>query len=190
MATPLLSLRIASKRDVLLARQRARQLAGLLGLSPFEKMQTAAAAFDAARWARQAMGRAVLRFESDGSVLRIVAAPPPGAAEPRRKTNPRRFPHHEVIDPQTLDEGGTRRLLAKLREVGAEADAHRFVIPLPTSRHGLADYDVTWLLTELSRLTPLEPFDEVALQNTELLQALAELNARTPSRPRVTRPAA
>lgn len=191
MATPLLSLKIRSKRDVLLARQRARQLAGLLGLGPFEKMQVAAAAFDTARWARQAMGRAVLRFESDDGVLRILATPPSGKEARRTQERGIRGLRDPLPDGAALDARGTRRLLARLREVAAEADAHRVVVPLPGGRRGLADYDVTWLLTELSRLTPLDPFDEVAVQNAELLQALAELSARAaPGRSRLARPAA
>ena len=61
MATALYSLKIKNKRDVLLARQRARQLTRLLGYAEAEQLLLASAAFELAWTTYQSRGRVALR---------------------------------------------------------------------------------------------------------------------------------
>jgi hypothetical protein len=65
----LLTLKVRTKRDVLRARQRARQIARLLGYEPVEQSWIAASVFDMARKAMT--HRAVLRIELQPDLLRI-----------------------------------------------------------------------------------------------------------------------
>src|SRR6266849_5532239 len=74
MAIPLLTLSLRNKRDVLLARQRARQIAGLLGYSPQLRLAVAARVFEIAWQAFQLRGRRVVVFQVDANVLHVFAA--------------------------------------------------------------------------------------------------------------------
>jgi len=76
MTTSLLfQLRIGRKRDVIAARQRARQLAALLGYSVAEQSRIASAVFELARQTREQIGRAILNFEVSADALRVVPHP-------------------------------------------------------------------------------------------------------------------
>src|ERR1700687_3608779 len=74
MLTPLLSLTLQSKRDVVLARQSARQLAKLLGFGTREQMRIAAAVFEVAYNACRSLGRVTLNFELTEASLRVFPA--------------------------------------------------------------------------------------------------------------------
>ena len=72
MGAPLHTLALRGKRDVVLARQRARQIAGLLGFSTSEQTCIAAVVFEIACTAYQAGGRSALHFRADDGVFRVV----------------------------------------------------------------------------------------------------------------------
>lgn len=74
MTTPILMLPVRRKRDVLIARQRTRQVAALLGYEPPEQVLLAAAVFELARQVRRAR-RARLRVEAVRGILRISGGP-------------------------------------------------------------------------------------------------------------------
>ena len=76
MATALYSLKIKNKRDVLLARQRARQLTKLLGYAEAEQLLLASAAFELAWTTYQSRGRVALHFTLENDCLRISCARP------------------------------------------------------------------------------------------------------------------
>jgi hypothetical protein len=75
MSEPILTLRLRSKRDVVLARQRARQVAGLLGYDRPEQVQIATAAFDLAAAFLRQKGRGVFRFHASAGTLRMQTEP-------------------------------------------------------------------------------------------------------------------
>jgi hypothetical protein len=75
MSEPILTLRLRSKRDVLIARQRARQVAGLLGYDRPQQVQIAAATFDLAAAFLRQKGRGVLRFHASAGSLRVCTEP-------------------------------------------------------------------------------------------------------------------
>ena len=66
MITSLLTLRVRSRRDVLVARQRARQVAGLLRFSPRRQHMIAAAVFEIAFGLTRRPGGGTLQFELHG----------------------------------------------------------------------------------------------------------------------------
>ena len=74
MSTPFLSLPVAARRDVVLARDRARQVAGLLGFDALEQACVAAAVFEIASQAREA-GRSMLHFQVEGDLFQVFAMP-------------------------------------------------------------------------------------------------------------------
>jgi hypothetical protein len=76
MGQPLLSLPLRNKRDSLIARQRTRQLAGLLGYDLHEQAGIAAGVF-AVAWQIQSLRSPVqLCFHLEDDTLRIVARAP------------------------------------------------------------------------------------------------------------------
>src|SRR5438552_837469 len=74
MTTPLLSLTLQSKRDIVLARQCARRLAKLLGFQPSEQTRIAAAVFEIAYNARRTMGRVSLHFRLADARFQVFPA--------------------------------------------------------------------------------------------------------------------
>jgi hypothetical protein len=68
----LLELPLRRNRDLLLARQRGRQIAGLLGFGPAQQIRIAAGVFEIAGGAAE---DAVLRFSITEEVFRVVAVP-------------------------------------------------------------------------------------------------------------------
>lgn len=74
MITSLLTLRVRSRRDVLVARQRARQVAGLLRFSPRRQHVIAAAVFEIALGLTGRPGGGTLQFELHGDALHVFTA--------------------------------------------------------------------------------------------------------------------
>jgi len=75
MSEPILTLSLRRKRDVLVARQRARQVAGLLGFDRGQQVHIAAAVFDLAAAFLRQRGRGVLRFHAEGGSFRVATEP-------------------------------------------------------------------------------------------------------------------
>jgi hypothetical protein len=75
MSEPILTLSLRRKRDVLIARQRTRQIAGLLGYDGRQQVQIAAAVFDLGVAFLRQRGRGVLRFHADGGSFRVATEP-------------------------------------------------------------------------------------------------------------------
>jgi hypothetical protein len=77
MSTSFFVLLVRSRRDVVLARERARQIAGLLGFDALEQAGIGAAVFEIASRAREQSGRAALQFQAEDGTFRVVPAPSP-----------------------------------------------------------------------------------------------------------------
>ncbi len=142
----LLNLPLRSKRDVLFARQRARQVAALLHFSPDEQACIAAGAFAVAAEAlRQALsGELCLQIENHA--LHIF----PRASAARGK------------QPAILSFFTAQRSL-------------RMVKPLPAEAPPLADEDLAWIAAQLEDHAPGSLFEEVRNQNQEVLALLSAL---------------
>jgi hypothetical protein len=131
MNLPILTLALRRKRDLLLARQQARQVARLLGFNSREQIHIAATVFEIARNTLQHTRRGSLHFRVVNQLLQVC---PTGA-------------------------GSTLRLEK----------------PLPNESAAVAREDLSWLLPELARLTPLNLFEEMWNQNQELLRLLRDV---------------
>src|SRR5690242_13257252 len=75
MSSSLLSVEVRLEPDIVLARQRARQIAGLLGFPPLDQTRIATAASEIARNS--------FEFAGGGRVEFLVTAGPPGGLEIR-----------------------------------------------------------------------------------------------------------
>ena len=71
MSTPFFTLQLCRPRDFLVARQRTRHLANLLGFDPADQALMAAAVFEVAFQACRLTGCGVLHFEVEDDLLRI-----------------------------------------------------------------------------------------------------------------------
>jgi hypothetical protein len=139
------------KRDVVVARHRARQIARLLGFDAREQACIAAGVFVIARTAWQHTGRRALAFELAGDVFQVVP----------------------VLGPRPdADLGG---LLNRL-PLPAK-DLLRLEKTLPPDRPAVDRADLAWVVEELARRTPLDVFEELERQNQELLVALLDLHS-------------
>lgn len=131
MGTTLLTLSVRRQRDILMARQRARQIANLLGFEPEAQLEISTAVFEIAHQLLRRWGEGSLQFLVDDQTLRIVC--PETEAAPR------------------LDR------------------------PLPRKDLPLTGADLLWTVEALHQLTPLNLFEEIQLQNRELMGALHDL---------------
>lgn len=168
MSTPLLTIALRSKRDVVEARQRGRQLAGLLGLPPAEQLLVSAAVFEVAWSALQSRGHCQLCFQIEDHRLAVFAT----KLERKKPVSGNRA--------KKLEAPALMQLLAKLDEPAApRASELRLEKPLPVSPGTLAVEDIPWAAQELAKQTPLNLFEEIRRQNQELLRLLHELTGKS-----------
>jgi hypothetical protein len=143
--TPFLTLKLRTKKDVLLARQRARRVASLLAFDPQEQACIAAAVFLVAEQALAQFGSAQLCFQSENNQLLVFA-------EQTETANPR-----------------LQGLL------GNEQARMRLVKPLPTRDGPAEEIELGWLVRKLEQTSGESLFAEIARQNQEILVLLHEL---------------
>lgn len=178
MSIPVLTLPLRSKRDLLLVRQRARQLAGLLGFDVRAQLGISAAVFELAWCAFQDRGRSAIVFQIETDLFQVFAAnmkrrPTEDAREEFRKSWLSGVPQRKI------DPDGARRLLGQILQLPprAQKPALRLELPLPRKALSLSPEDLVWAIQELARHTPLNLFEEIHLQNQELLRLLHEVQA-------------
>ncbi len=176
MTGAILRVRILHETDVVLARQRARQIAALLGLDAQDQTRFATAASEIARNAfRYAGGGSIEFFLQDDTLLARVTDQGPGIPNLR-----------EILDGRYVSPTGMG-----LGIIGAKRLSDRFTIDsspgtgtsvligrrlprgLPSARPTPAD-----IADDLARRPPQSPLEEAQNQNQELLRALEALHLR------------
>src|SRR5436190_15614521 len=180
MTDPLLSVALACEPDVVLARQRARQIAGALGFDITEQTRISTAVSEIARnayaYAVAGRVRSPIEGQQPPQVLTIaVVDEGPGIAR-----------LDEVLSGSYRSETGMG-----LGIVGARRLMDYFTVDstpagttitlkklLPARRPALTARDVARLQTDLIAERPDGLIGEVQRQNQELLRALDDLNAR------------
>jgi signal transduction histidine kinase/CheY-like chemotaxis protein len=175
------SVAVRHEQDVVLARQRARQIAGLLGFDKQDQTRVATAVSEIARNAFRYAGGGNVDFSLDEGtapgLLEIrVADRGPGITDLERilegryssptgmgigLTGARRLMDHFTIE--TAPQRGTTVVLRKL---------------LPRHAKPLDNGERAAIAAELTRQRPHDPVQEVQQQNQELLRALGELTRR------------
>ncbi|MGE5610068.1 MAG: ATP-binding protein [Bacillota bacterium] len=179
-STAILTIELRFEHDLVLARQRARQLAGLLGFDAQDQTRIATAVSEIARNAYKYAGGGKVQFlvqsSSPGVLLIRVQDSGPGISnvqaildgQYRSRTGmglgiigaKRLMDQFEV---ESAPRKGTTVLLGKQRSPKAA----------PLSPQTIAD-----LTDQLIRSQPQDPFEELQNQNQELLRTMDELRQR------------
>ncbi len=174
----LLTLELRYEHDVVLARQRARQLAGLLGFDVQEQTRVATAVSEIARNAHEYAGGGQVRF-------RIVRDPDgPSVFSVRvRDQGPGIADVDAILDGRYVSRTGmglgilgARRLSDRFHLESAPGKGTTVEIgrALPhNARFTMADADR--VVSAIAQGTSQSPFEEIQRQNQELLQALDEV---------------
>lgn len=157
MSQTLITLKLDASRDLLAARQRARQLAGLLGFEPREQALIGAAVFEIARAAWQQQRPSTLVFQLDQETLRV-------------------FPEAKVEVGVKM----TRRVMDRLLSDGLSASKTLLHLekPLPKRPRPVSLEDLPWTIQQLTQITPLNLMEEIQQQNRELLGVYLELQTK------------
>jgi signal transduction histidine kinase/CheY-like chemotaxis protein len=180
MSKPLLNIEIRLEHDVVLARQRARQVAGLLGFEAQDQTRIATAVSEIARNAFQYAGGGRVEFLVDEQA-------PPLFLVRVSDRGPGIQPLQAILDGRyTSATGmgvgvvGARRLMDRFH-IESRPGAGTTVLlgkTLPRSAPALTPANLARVADELARRAPQDPFEEVRQQNQELLQTLDELSQR------------
>jgi signal transduction histidine kinase/CheY-like chemotaxis protein len=175
----ILTLRLRHERHVVQARQRARDIAALLGFEHQDQIRLATATSELARNA--------FRYASDGIVefrvgtitpqLFVVAVSDSGPGIPNLA---------EVLDGKYISKTGlgrgiigTKRLMDQFEISSAPGGTLVETAKLMPATTRFVDADgVRNILKELAKSGAADPFDEVERQNQELLKTLAELREK------------
>jgi signal transduction histidine kinase len=178
--TRLLTVQITRDEDVVLARQRARQVADALGFDGQDQTRIATAVSELARNVARYAGRGAVEFALDleGQALAItVSDSGPG------------IPHLDsVLDGTYRSETGmgvgitgARRIMDAfdIQSTPGKGTVARMRKHVPRRRDSASRQEVARLVDTLARQTPAPSLiDEVQEQNHELLAALEELRLR------------
>jgi hypothetical protein len=150
-AQPFLTFPIRGKKDVIRARQRARQVASLLQFSPQDQACLAAGTFVIACQALESLGTAVVCFQLEDAQLKVFANVEGAPGEANHPVN---------------------RITCLPARDGLQL---RLVKPLPADSR-LAEADLAWLVNNVGETRGLL-FEEVIKQNQEVLMLLHTLHA-------------
>jgi signal transduction histidine kinase/CheY-like chemotaxis protein len=179
MTKAILNLEVRLEHDVVLARQRARQIAGLLGFDPQDQTRIATAVSEVARNAFQYAGGGKVEFLLDDSAaasfLVRVRDRGPGIKELPAILEGR----YQSTTGMGVGLIGARRLMDSFRIESAAGQGTTIELGrgLPKGNRSGA-VDVARLASELASRGPQNPFEEVQQQNQEVLRTLEELNQR------------
>ena len=141
------TLRLCCKRDLVLVRQHARQIAAMLEFSPHEQMWISAAVFELAQATCRGKRRAGIRFRVTNNSLHV-------------------FPL------RTACRFGRITVLRRNRR-----SPLRLVVHLPHETTSARLADVAWAMKQLTELTPADLFEELQVQNQEFLRTCQQLRA-------------
>jgi signal transduction histidine kinase/CheY-like chemotaxis protein len=162
---------IRDGQDVVLARQRTRQVAELLGFDAQDQVRLATAVSEVARNALQYAGAGRAEFAADDRQLTVtVRDRGPGIADVRA-----------VLDGRAGGAGlaGARRLVDAFDiESSPGGTVVRLGKELPRHAPPPGGAGAARIASELARLAPGGPLVELQRQNRELLDALGELRDR------------
>jgi signal transduction histidine kinase/CheY-like chemotaxis protein len=178
-ALPVFSVRLRQERHVVQARQRAREIAALLGFEHQEQIRLATATSELARNA--------FRYATEGTVEFLVRDSRPQLFEIRvTDSGPGIRNLSDILDGRYVSRTGlgkgiigTRRLMDNF-DISSSAAGTRVQVGkamLPTAPQ-IDMAKARQIAVELARSDTADPFDELERQNQELLRTLAELREK------------
>ncbi|HEX4006797.1 MAG TPA: ATP-binding protein [Acidobacteriaceae bacterium] len=179
MAVPVLQLTLRTERDVVQARQRAREVAAELGFDNQDQIRLATAtseiARNAFRYARNGRVEFSVALEEPQSLEVTVSDSGPGIA------NLEEILAGRYVSDTGMGMGiiGTRRLMDDFAITAAPGGTTvRMLKRLARHQAVLSSASVRDLSRKLLGRTPDSPYEEIEQQNQELLKTLQELRAR------------
>lgn len=179
MSVPILNLNLRTERDVVQARQRAREVAAELGLDNQDQIRLATATSEIARNA--------FRYARNGKVSFSVGLEPPQSLEVTVSDSGPGIPHlDDVLDGRYKSETGlgmgivgTRRLMDGFTiEASPSGTTVRMLKNIPEHQAGLTQRAALSLREKMQERVPEGPYEEIEQQNQELLKTLQELRSR------------
>jgi signal transduction histidine kinase/CheY-like chemotaxis protein len=175
---PLLTVQIRYERDVVLSRQRARQIAALLGFESQDQVRIATTISELARNVFQYAKRGKIDFSCDGStgdLHAVVSDQGPGIS------NLKAILVGDYVSETGMGIGlaGAKRLM-DFFHVDTQASKGTTIsigkkLPIPT---GLNSKKIDSLTARLADNHAEDPFQEIQRQNQELLSTMGELEKR------------
>ena len=181
MNPAILALQIRFERDVVLSRQRARQVAALVGLDKQDQTRIATAVSEIARNAYTYASGGRVEFRVEGStapqVLCIeISDSGPGIAR-LEDILAGRYRSSTGMGAGIL---GSRRLMDRfeIQSKAGEGTTVRLKKLLPRHAHFIDVEAMKRITKELAHESPRDPMEEVQLQNQELLRTLEDLTRR------------
>jgi signal transduction histidine kinase/CheY-like chemotaxis protein len=163
----------------MLARQRARQVAALLGFAPLDQTRIATAVSEIARNAIQYAGGGKVEFQ-------VNTEPTPGLMVRVQERGSGIKDLQAIVDGRDVSTTGpgiglvgAKRLMDEL-DVGPSASGVTVTMTkaLPKLKSSLTQQDVARVSKELAQNRPQGPLEELQVQNQELLRTLQELRDR------------
>jgi len=180
MAETILTLAIASERDTVAARQRARQIARLLGFETQDQTRISTAVSEIARNAFNYGGGGRVEYSIEGRTepqLFIIKVTDSGPGI--RDLDNILAGHYESPTGMGMGILGARRLMDQFQiESTASGTSVWLKKLLPRRSRVWKAQDLPGLATALARESPRDAYQELQLQNQELLGALKEIRDR------------
>jgi signal transduction histidine kinase/CheY-like chemotaxis protein len=177
MNMSLMNLELRMEADIVLARQRARQIAALLGFAQLDQARIATATSEIARNAVQYAGGGRVEFL-------VETGPPPGLLIRVLERGPGINDLHAILEGEYLSPTGlglgiigAKRLMDRFAiesGVGSGATVSMSKI-LPNRTNGITPPEMARISAELARQAPKGLLEELQQQNQELLNTLQEL---------------
>jgi len=181
MSLRVLTVALRFEDDVVLARQRARQIARLFGFEAQDQTRIATAVSEIARNAFRYAGGGKVEFGVEGRTAPqlfeiVVSDQGPGIARLSDILEGR----YRSSTGMGLSIVGARRLMDQFEIAATSGQGTRIVLRklLPPSSPVVGPAGATALGEELAREVPRGPLEEIQRQNQELIQALDELRRR------------
>ena len=178
--TNLLTVEVRYEQDVVMTRQRARQIAQALGFDSQDRTRIATAVSEIARNAFQYAGGGKVEFRVEGELPQslLICIRDQGSGIANLKT---------ILDGQYKSETGmglgiigTKRLMDRFHIASTPGQGTEVLMgkTLPKQAPILTANRLVQIVDELVMRSPQNPFEEIQQQNQELLRTLAELEKR------------
>ena len=180
MALNILRMEIRYEHDVVLARQRARQVSAALKFDGQEQTRIATAVSEVARNAFQYAGGGMVEFQvdrsSEGALTISIRDKGQGIANVKEILN------GKYVSQTGMGLGllGAKRLMDSfhIETVSGKGTTVTFSKLLPVKTLAISTKDLDALLAKIETRSPQNPYEELQQQNKELLRALDDVRAR------------
>lgn len=180
MSYPLLTVEIRFEQDVVLARQRARQIASLLGFDLQQQTQIATAVSEVVRSAFQCTGKIRVEFLVEGQSPQKFLTRVSDTKIQSNKLQALLKPNDNSTGDLGLGLVGAQRLMdeVQIQSLPNRGTIVELIERFPRHQSLVTNLQLAQLVEKLASMTQQDPFAEIQQQNQELLHTLEELRQR------------